>query len=124
MSVILFAVLPVLLYSQVLLPHNNHVETNTKPSGGYEAYMDHGNAQESFCVALQQAGYKTAMMGKFLNGYLPRNINHFPVGQIGLWLEQVIAISITTSIAMEKFCISEMHLKIILQTYFLLVPIA
>ena len=60
-----------------MLPHNTHVETNTQPNGGYEAYMDHGDAQESFCVALQQAGYKTAMMGKFLNGYLPRK--HQPV---------------------------------------------
>ena len=54
-----------------MLPHNTGVETNTRPNGGYEAYMKQGNAQESFCVALQNAGYKTAMMGKFLNGYLP-----------------------------------------------------
>jgi len=53
------------------LPHNNGVQTNTKPNGGYEVYMDRGNAQESFCNALQEKGYKTAMMGKFLNGYLP-----------------------------------------------------
>ena len=60
-----------------MLPHNTGVQTNTKPNGGYEVYMEHGNAQESFCVALQHAGYKTAMMGKFLNGYLPRK--HQPV---------------------------------------------
>ena len=34
--------------------------------------MDNDDAQKSFCMALQKAGYKTAMMGKFLNGYLPR----------------------------------------------------
>jgi len=28
-------------------------------------------AEESFCISLQQSGYKTAMMGKLLNGYLP-----------------------------------------------------
>jgi len=54
-----------------MLPHNTRVETNTHPNGGYDAYMEHGDAQQSFCVALQHAGYKTAMMGKFLNGYLP-----------------------------------------------------
>jgi arylsulfatase A-like enzyme len=54
-----------------MLPHNTMVETNTKPNGGYGAYIEHGNAQKSFSVALQEAGYKTAMMGKFLNGYLP-----------------------------------------------------
>jgi arylsulfatase A-like enzyme len=53
------------------LPHNTGVETNTKPNGGYDVYMEQGNAEESFCVALQQSGYKTAMMGKLLNGYLP-----------------------------------------------------
>ncbi|HEY0680489.1 MAG TPA: sulfatase [Chitinophagaceae bacterium] len=55
-----------------MLPHNTGVETNTKPFGGYDAYIEKGNAQKSFSVALQNAGYKTAMMGKFLNGYLPR----------------------------------------------------
>jgi arylsulfatase A-like enzyme len=61
-----------------MLPHNTLVETNTPPNGGYEAYMEHGDAQESFCVALQHAGYKTAMMGKFLNGYLPRKHQPLP----------------------------------------------
>ncbi len=60
-----------------MLPHNSGVQTNTKPNGGYEVYMEQGDAQESFCLALQNAGYKTAMMGKFLNGYLPRT--HQPV---------------------------------------------
>ncbi|MEO6405015.1 MAG: sulfatase [Ferruginibacter sp.] len=60
-----------------MLPHNTRVETNTKPNGGYNAYIEHDDAQKSFCVALQHAGYKTAMMGKFLNGYLPRK--HKPV---------------------------------------------
>jgi arylsulfatase A-like enzyme len=61
-----------------MLPHNTHVETNTPPNGGYEAYMKHGNAEESFSSALQNAGYKTAMMGKFLNGYLPRKHEPLP----------------------------------------------
>ncbi len=53
------------------LPHNNGVQTNTMPNGGYDRFMENGNALESFCTALQEKGYKTAMMGKFLNGYLP-----------------------------------------------------
>jgi N-acetylglucosamine-6-sulfatase len=61
-----------------MLPHNTGVLTNTLPNGGYEVYMEHGNAQESFCVALQNAGYKTAMMGKLLNGYLPRKHQPLP----------------------------------------------
>lgn len=55
-----------------MLPHNTGVQTNSKPDGGYEVYMEKGNAAESFCVSLQTAGYKTAMMGKFMNGYIPR----------------------------------------------------
>jgi len=61
-----------------MLPHNSGVQTNTKPNGGYEVYMEQGDAQKSFCVALQHAGYKTAMMGKFLNGYLPRTHQPLP----------------------------------------------
>jgi arylsulfatase A-like enzyme len=61
-----------------MLPHNSHVETNTPPNGGYGSYIDHDDAQKSFCVALQNAGYKTAMMGKFLNGYLPRKNEPLP----------------------------------------------
>jgi arylsulfatase A-like enzyme len=59
------------------LPHNSGVQTNTPPNGGYQAYMQHDDAMKSFSVALQNAGYKTAMMGKFLNGYLPRK--HEPI---------------------------------------------
>jgi len=55
-----------------MLPHNTGVETNTKPNGGYDAFVEKNDAQKSFCVALQNAGYKTAMMGKFLNGYIPK----------------------------------------------------
>jgi len=61
-----------------MLPHNSGVRTNTKPDGGYEVYMEKGDAQRSFCIALQQNGYKTAMMGKFLNGYLPRKHEALP----------------------------------------------
>ena len=53
------------------LPHNNGVQTNTLPNGGYDRFIEKGNATESFCTTLQDNGYKTAMMGKLLNGYLP-----------------------------------------------------
>jgi arylsulfatase A-like enzyme len=65
------------------LPHNSGVQTNTKPNGGYDAYVEFGNVQESFSTALLNAGYKTAMMGKFLNGYLPRK--HKPVDGWSDW---------------------------------------
>ena len=34
--------------------------------------------QKSFAVALQKAGYRTAMMGKYLNGYQPSGIRCRP----------------------------------------------
>ena len=55
------------------LPHNTGVFTNTKPDGGYEAFLAHGNEPFTFAVALQRGGYKTAMLGKYLNGYYPGN---------------------------------------------------
>jgi arylsulfatase A-like enzyme len=53
------------------LPHNTQVFTNTPPLGGNQAFAAHGNPAHSFAVALRQAGYRTAMMGKYLNGYEP-----------------------------------------------------
>ena len=51
-------------------PHDTGVFTNSGPDGGFGAFYANGNEQTSFNVALQQAGYRTAMMGKYLNGYL------------------------------------------------------
>ncbi|HVX42398.1 MAG TPA: sulfatase [Mycobacteriales bacterium] len=53
--------------------HDNGVFTNTPPDGGYDAFNRNGDQQKSFAVALQKAGYRTAMMGKYLNGYQPQN---------------------------------------------------
>jgi arylsulfatase A-like enzyme len=52
-------------------PHDTGVFTNQEPDGGYEEFNKHGNEAQTFAVALQQSGYKTAMLGKYLNGYLP-----------------------------------------------------
>jgi arylsulfatase A-like enzyme len=50
-------------------PHNNGVYRNNGPDGGYAAYDRFGNPPKSFAVALQKSGYRTAIMGKYLNGY-------------------------------------------------------
>lgn len=54
-----------------MFPHNTGVLTNGKPDGGYAAFNAHGNEGHTFAVALQRAGYRTAMLGKYLNGYQP-----------------------------------------------------
>ncbi len=61
------------------MPHNTQVMTNEAPTGGYEAFVAHHNPAKSFAPALQAAGYKTAMMGKYLNGYHPGK-HPVPVG--------------------------------------------
>jgi N-acetylglucosamine-6-sulfatase len=52
-------------------PHDNGVYTNKGSDGGYQAFNQHGDPQKSFAVALQKSGYRTALMGKYLNGYFP-----------------------------------------------------
>jgi len=45
--------------------HNHGVLTNAMPNGGFDK-LDHSN---TLAVWLQKAGYNTALVGKYLNGY-------------------------------------------------------
>jgi arylsulfatase A-like enzyme len=51
-------------------PHDTGVLSNQGANGGVEAFHAHGDQNSTFNDALQAAGYRTAMMGKYLNGYL------------------------------------------------------
>jgi arylsulfatase A-like enzyme len=46
-------------------PHNHGVRDNEPPNGGYQA-LDHS---ETLPVWLDRAGYRTAFIGKYMNGY-------------------------------------------------------
>ena len=52
-------------------PHDDGVFTNAGRDGGYFAFNQHDDQQKSFALALHDAGYRTAMMGKYLNQYQP-----------------------------------------------------
>ncbi|WP_428950389.1 sulfatase-like hydrolase/transferase [Streptomyces sp. cg35] len=52
-------------------PHNTGVFTNMPPDGGFGTFHEKGNEDKTFATALKKQGYRTAMMGKYLNGYEP-----------------------------------------------------
>ena len=53
-------------------PHDTQVFANSGATGGYAQFESVGNATETFAAALAAGGYATAMMGKYLNGYYPK----------------------------------------------------
>jgi arylsulfatase A-like enzyme len=52
-------------------PHDTHVFDNTKDDGGFQTFYARGEEKSTFATSLQTAGYQTAMLGKYLNGYNP-----------------------------------------------------
>ena len=61
-------------------PHQTGVLTNTSdlstgrgPLGGWRGFAGHGNQARTFAVGLQESGYVTGYVGKYLNGYEVRS---------------------------------------------------
>jgi arylsulfatase A-like enzyme len=63
-------------------PHDTGVFDNVPSGGGFETFYRRGEQQTSFNVTLQRAGYMTAMMGKYLNGYLEPGQDSAPLNYV------------------------------------------
>ncbi len=49
--------------------HNTQVLGNIPPSGGFQRFYSLGEETSTIATWLQSAGYKTVLLGKYLNGY-------------------------------------------------------
>src|SRR5262245_14252803 len=52
-----------------LYPHNHKVYTNHGPDGGFDKFESLGHEETTIGTALHAAGYRTALLGKYLNHY-------------------------------------------------------
>ena len=50
-------------------PHNTKVVANTGQNGGYRKFQSEHLFDRTYALALQRGGYRTSMLGKYLNGY-------------------------------------------------------
>jgi arylsulfatase A-like enzyme len=53
--------------------HNHQVFTNLPPTGGFKKFNESGQESSTLATWLQAAGYRTALFGKYLNGYPDRS---------------------------------------------------
>ena len=62
-------------------PHNTQVLTNALPNGGWEKFNQLGEEKSTIATWLTDAGYKTMLAGKYLNGYPGKdNPSYIPPG--------------------------------------------
>ena len=61
-------------------PHNHLVRSNGPPRGGFETFRELGRERSTMATWLDEAGYETALFGKYLNGYGSQGRDHIPPG--------------------------------------------
>ncbi|MPY77564.1 MAG: sulfatase-like hydrolase/transferase [Actinophytocola sp.] len=57
--------------------HNHGVQHHEYPAGSYRKWVETGANQSTLPVWLQESGYHTVMLGKFLNGYESYSVNEY-----------------------------------------------
>ncbi len=60
------------------LAHNTEITGNRPPQGGFERFRERGLEDSTFATWLQAAGYQTAFLGRYLNGY-PNSVSQIYV---------------------------------------------
>jgi N-acetylglucosamine-6-sulfatase len=50
-------------------PHNHGITGNGPPNGGEAEFRSSGQDQDTVATAVRAAGYRTALIGKYMNGY-------------------------------------------------------
>ena len=60
--------------------HNHNVKGNKRLVGGFEKFREEGNEEGSIAARLQENGYRTALIGKYLNGYGQGDQTYVPPG--------------------------------------------
>jgi hypothetical protein len=60
--------------------HNHNVKGNKRPVGGFEKFRGEGNEETSIAARLQENGYRTALIGKYLNQLWSARRNLRPAG--------------------------------------------
>lgn len=60
--------------------HSHQVYTNRPPTGGYQKFLALGHDSSTIATWLAQAGYATALLGKYLNGYPGAAPSYVPPG--------------------------------------------
>ena len=63
-----------------LYSHNHDVRGNKQPVGGFEKFRDEGLEESTIAARLQEEGYRTALIGKYLNHYPGDDPTHVPPG--------------------------------------------
>jgi N-acetylglucosamine-6-sulfatase len=58
-------------------PHNTGVERNGPPNGGVQTFRENGMERSTVATLLEQSGYATGLVGKYMNGY---NASYTPPG--------------------------------------------
>ncbi|MBI5879987.1 MAG: sulfatase [Chloroflexi bacterium] len=62
-------------------PHNTEILGNSLPTGGFQKFFQLGEEKSTVAVWLQDAGYRTMLAGKYLNGYPDKsNAMYIPPG--------------------------------------------